>query len=228
MDESSVAVSRHTCAGSSEGSFSQLPDLDCRWAGISMGVPVSNPLRACERYHAAWLSLKADLGNCVLTVAISSSLVMTLFAVMASITTCLMVRLDSGLSILGTEDSATTALPLGEWVLVFCSFLIFHLFSPYQPRSRVIAAPRALICRELSVKPRRKREKTMAAGRKKSGEEEEYGVGGYGMRGFTPFRNLAREDLFGFYPNPVFSAPFEKNQGRSRLPDRSLYQRQYY
>ena len=29
-----------------------------------MGAPVSNPLRACERYHAACVSLKADLGNC--------------------------------------------------------------------------------------------------------------------------------------------------------------------
>jgi hypothetical protein len=34
-----------------------------------MGVPVSNPFRACERYHAAWLYLKADLGNCALTAA---------------------------------------------------------------------------------------------------------------------------------------------------------------
>lgn len=58
-----------------------------------MGAPVSNPFRACVLYHAAWVSLKADLGNSALTAAISSSLVMMLFAVIASMTTCLMVCL---------------------------------------------------------------------------------------------------------------------------------------
>ena len=77
-----------------------------------MGVPVSNPLRACERKQAAWVSLKADLGNCTLTTAISSSLVITLFAVIASMTTCLMVRLESG-----AEDSAI--------VFLFDSSLVF-------------------------------------------------------------------------------------------------------
>src|SRR5512144_2250062 len=105
--------------------ISQLATLDCFlvWLGISIGVPVSNPLRACERYHAAWLSLKADLGNCALTAAISSSLVMALFAVIASATTCLMVRLDSG-----AEDSATVFLEVLGWVLVFCSFLFLISF----------------------------------------------------------------------------------------------------
>jgi len=119
-----------------------------------MGVPVSNPFRACDRYHAAWLSLKADLGNCVLTAAINSSLVMTLFAVIASITTCLMVRLDSG-----AEGSATIFL-YGDFGLGFgfLLFLVFHLVSPVSMGSRVIAAPRALICRKLSAMPRTKLE----------------------------------------------------------------------
>jgi len=82
MWDSSVAVSRHTrAAGSSEEPVSQSPDLDCLRAGISMGVPVSDPLRTCDRYQAAWLSLKADLGNSALTATMSSSLVTALFAV---------------------------------------------------------------------------------------------------------------------------------------------------
>ncbi len=84
-----------------------------------MGVPVSRPLRACERYHAAWLSLKADFGNCALTVATSSSLVMTLFAVIASMTTCLMVRLDSGAEGRRKRETAD-------------AFLSICLFQPYQ------------------------------------------------------------------------------------------------
>jgi hypothetical protein len=97
------------------------------WVVSEPGVLVSNPLRACERYHAAWVSLKADLGNCALTAAISSSLVMTLFAVIASTTTRLMVRLDSG-----AEDSAIVFLEVLGWVFVFCSFLFFLSFLLYR------------------------------------------------------------------------------------------------
>ena len=57
----------------------------------------------------------------------AAGLVMALFAVMASTTTCLIVRLgsDSDLLVFDTPDTATIFLPLFGWVLVFCSVLFF-------------------------------------------------------------------------------------------------------
>ena len=96
MREFSVACSASSEAPS-DTPLCQLAALDCfrPTAGIAIGFPVSNPLRACDRYHAACLSSKADLGNSALTAAIISALVATLFAAIVSMTTCLMVRFGS-------------------------------------------------------------------------------------------------------------------------------------
>jgi hypothetical protein len=67
-------------------------------------------------------------------------LVMTLFAVMASMTTCLMVRLDSGFSIFNAEDSATAFLPFLGRLLVYALFCFSYPFSE-SLRSRMITAP---------------------------------------------------------------------------------------
>jgi hypothetical protein len=69
---------------------------------------------------------------------------MALFAEMSSTTTCLMVRLFSG--------AGFSTFAAADWTFVF------HGNSPEPLRSRLIAAPRALICRELSAKPRTKLE----------------------------------------------------------------------
>ena len=86
-----------------------------------MGAPVSNPLRACERYHAACRPSNADFGNFALTAAIISSLVAALFAAMVSMITCLMVRFGS--------DSGFWAFRIGAAVVGFLPFLGCFGFS---------------------------------------------------------------------------------------------------
>ena len=100
-------------------------------AGIVIGEPVSNPLRACDRYQAAWLFLKADLGNSPLTAAIISSLVATLFAAIVSMTTCLIVRFGSvsGFSAFCVFGAARATLFSFDCFFTFVScFLFFMLF----------------------------------------------------------------------------------------------------
>jgi hypothetical protein len=132
MCQGSIAVSRHNCAAHfSKESVSQLPDLDCLWAGIAMGAPVSNPLRACDRYQAAWLSLKADFGNSVLTTAIISALVTAVFAAKASMAASLMVRFcaAAGFSGFGVFGVATASLPMVCFLVFGCHFTLHPAFT---------------------------------------------------------------------------------------------------
>ena len=111
-------------------------------AGIAIGVPVSKPLRACDRYQAAWVSLKADLGNSFLTAAIISSFVAALFRASVSITNCLMVCFGSAVGFVVFVVFAAGALPFLDCFAAFCCFLLFIVDLPDEWES-LNAFPRA-------------------------------------------------------------------------------------